>query len=88
MVQPSDFAIEEVLIDAGRKSQAALRVLDPILEDAEDKIINTLAMSGHKLDDLGLRIAVGELIGLRKIRLQLTSKVTAGKNAEERLNGK
>jgi hypothetical protein len=88
MVQRSDFETEEILIDTGRKSQQALRTIDPILEDAEDRIVNTLAMSGHKLTDLELRLMVGELVGLRKIRLQLSSKVTAGKNAEERLNGK
>ena len=90
MPRQSDSEIEknELLIGKGQRASGALKSLAPFINEMNDKWIETLAVKGDTMSNEAMRLVVGHILGLRKLKQHLENAVTYGLTAAERRDGR
>jgi hypothetical protein len=90
MPRPSDSEIEgiEQTIGKGQRASGALKSLTPFINEMNDKWIEVLAVKGDTMTNEAMRLVVGHILGLRKLKQHLENAVTYGMAASERRDGR
>lgn len=90
MPLPSVSEIEaiELTIGKGQRASGLLRALEPFTEEMTDKLLDTLLIRGDNLTDEAMRLIVGQILGLRKLKQFLDQSAIAGRVASERRDGR
>ena len=84
---PSVEDLEQRISD-GRQASGAFRVLLPFVDTLTSDITRQLARDAMTLTTDQMRVLVGEIAGLQRLRARLETQMETGKIAAERRDGR